>query len=205
MDLRDIIELNRQLDLGDPEALNSFVVLTKVQLLEIKEEDPEYYHMYLESLEAYFYYREESGREVVYKDDKNQSFEDLNVNNPLQEEEIIRQEIIESTSVTEQLENLSDADFNLESVKSQRIVTRYKPSPEPDVFQFSESIQATDPLAKRFRFLISVGAKIEEIIDNKGQYTYIVYNMTQIAFTSLEEIDEIADIKQDRFNTKYIR
>ena len=205
MDLRKSIRLNRELDLRDPEALRKFVVLTKVQLLEIKKEDPEYYGMYLESLEAYFKYKKESGRDVIYKDDKNQDFEDLNIRNPIEEDEIIRQELIESTSVTEQLENLSDADFNLESVKSQRIVTRYKPYSEPLRFQFSASIHATDPLAKHFRFLISVGAQIEVVKDYKGTYTYIVYNRTQIAFDYLEEVDEIADIKKDRFNTKYIR
>ena len=205
MDLRKAIELNRQLDLGDPKAINSFVVLTKVQLLELKKEDPEYYDMYLESLEAYFKYKKESGRDVIYKDDKNQDFEDLNIRNPIEEEEIIRQELIESTSVTEQLENLSDTDFNLQSVKSQRIFTKYKDSTEPDTFQFSASTQATDPLANHFRFLISVGAEIEEVKDYKGTYTYIVYNMSKIAFDYLEEVDEVADIKKDRFNTKYIR
>tara|TARA_B110000858_G_C17556062_1_gene360337 strand:+ start:36 stop:653 length:618 start_codon:yes stop_codon:yes gene_type:complete len=205
MDLRDIIELNRQLDLREPEALRKFVVLTKVQLLEIKKEDPDYYYMYIESLEAYFKYREESGREVIYKDDKNQAFEDLNVRNPIKEEEIIRQEEIDSAERTAELEALSEDEFNIKSVKSQQVIIKCSPRESPSMFEFSASVQATDTLAIYLRLKMGAGHPIKEIINKNGNYVYIASDLEQNCSSFLEEIREVADIKDNQFNTKYTR
>jgi hypothetical protein len=207
MDLRKSIELNRELDLSDPRALDQFIVFTKVQLLELQKNDRKAYDMYIESLEAYFHYRRESGRreEIVYKDDQEQAFEDLNVKSPIEEIEEERIEEIKSAATKVELTALSDDEFNALSVRTTQVVTTCTPVEEVQKISFSGEEQATHPHALSIRSMMRRGMNIEEIIDKRGTYTYSIKGLLETCVDTLVEIDEVADIKKEDFNTKYTR
>mgnify|MGYP003145617920 CR=1 FL=1 len=204
-----------------PDYLIDFVILSEADAAMLASDNPEAYANYIALLAEYFSYIESPDTDVEYKADAEQTFEDVNVSNPIKEQFKKAQAQTKSEITTEILESLSDTEFN--SLTDRDSGTMFiweitETTPEDNIYTYTihadiindpvklERIEGNTMLARQAGTLTYVTLKDgSRKYEERNMNTLITIKQNLITKNLIGQLPELKQVKLDKFKTRYNR